>query len=231
MIPRVQRICGTHRYSPLQLSEAVSALNLTHLVYRAHSSTKTVLRRRIGEGEASVLIADGLNSIRRKRRGLVIVTAPKAELALTNIPQLESDDLVADIRAHLKRAPVELDIHVASVMDFVNVAVRPSILTDIQTTLYRISNTQLRKAAQVALVRTLDSKHSVTKLIRDLSANLYTAPLSELARHPDFEALRAAVLRFRQGEDSLSIELSTKFTSFDILYVARSSDLINKAAP
>ena len=230
MNPKIQRICGTHKYSARQLSEFVSELKLTHLVYRAHSSARSVLRYRVGHGDATVLIADGLNSIRRKSKGLVIVTAPRAELALTNIPMLDGVDLHVEIEEALQSDPLTLEIKTASVMDFVNVAVKPSILTDIQTSLYRISNPQLRKSAQTGIVRTLDSKQSLFKLIRELKANFYTEPLGELAQKPEFEALKAAVLRFRKGEDPLSIELSSQFTSFDILYIARSSDLIDKGA-
>lgn len=215
-------ICGTHKFSILQISQAISELGHSHLIYRAHGEFFPVLKRKVGNGDTSILVADGIKSIRNKK--FVVVTAPIAELAMTNIPILKGDDLPTEIEEMFKNEPTKLEIKNPEIMDFVNTAVTPSILTDIQTRLYQISNPMLRKSAQVAIIKFLDTRLSLTSTCKILRANYKTEDLAELVSRPEALALREAVIRYRKGEDLLKVELETNFTSFDILYVCRSAE-------
>ena len=222
------KICGTHKFSILQLSEILKSLRLTHLVYRSHSGESNLgLKERVGEGKAPILVADGLSSI-RKKKGLIIVSAPLAELQSTNIPKLAGEDLVSEIEEAMEMEDIELKIKPPSIMHYVNTAVKPSFLMGVQTTLYQIPNPAVRKAAQTAVIQFLDTSLGLAALCKMLKSNLTTEPLIPLVNSPTSLALREAVARYRKGEDILQIEAETKFMSFDILYIARSSDLHRK---
>jgi len=150
-----------------------------------------------------------------------------AELVRTNIPQMEGDDVGEALRAARSLAPIELRISTPKIMDYVNTAVKPSFLMGVQTALYQIANPTLRKTVQSAVVQFFDTKLSLTALCKMLKENYRTEHLVALVASAEALALREAVLRFRKGEDLLNLELETKFMSFDLLYIVRSSDKAN----
>jgi len=224
------KICGTHKFSIHHISEALKVMKVPHILYRAPLEKFRGLKLRVGKGYAKVVVVDGLSSLSgsiRSKNLFIVVSAPLAELVRTNIPQMEGDDVGEALRAARSLAPIELRISTPKIMDYVNTAVKPSFLMGVQTALYQIANPTLRKTVQSAVVQFFDTKLSLTALCKMLKENYRTEHLVALVASAEALALREAVLRFRKGEDLLNLELETKFMSFDLLYIVRSSDKAN----
>ena len=217
------KICGTYRLSILDISRALSAVGVAHIINNAPTKTK------IGEGPARAFIADGLRSVIR-RKGLIIVVDSKTALTYSNVPIWDAspEDIISSLH-ELKQWPrTTVVVRKPTIMSLVNQAVTPSFLTDVQTLLYRISNHALRKAAQQGVISYLNSETSKKALLETFGTSYAFDALKELIARPTAGVLREAVSRFRKGEDIKRIEKDTKCSSFDIMYLVRSYDRMTK---
>lgn len=231
----ILKICCTYKMSILDLSRALMVLGWDHVINSAHnrrasSHKRGAMRIKIGSGPTKVFIADGLRSI-QERKGVIIVVDSKAALSRTNLPSLDHRTTGNPLLGLPSLERTDVVIRKPKVMEYVNAAVKPSFLTDLQTSLYRISNHGVRKEAQTNVIKFFNSKLSLRALSLSLSNSFALEPLKDHMKRPEVERLRTAVTLFRQGKDIKEIEKETKCSSFDILYLVRSFDKSNVKPP
>lgn len=217
------RVCGTSRYSMLQLQRAAKEMGLTFIVHRISKGNGQPLRAIVGAGVPSLQLVGGLHSFRRRALP-TLVTDCLSALSNTNLPIYNEADPQLVIEKALTTPKIEPDLNQPELLDYVEIAASPSHLMEIQTAIYRISNLPLRKQIQAAIIQFLDSRLSATQLKKLLSSSSKLEPLSNLMDSKESLALRDAVAQYRQGTDIAQLELETKFTSFDIMYITRSSE-------
>lgn len=213
------KACVSFRHSVLQVHNILKSAMIPHSVVMKSSRHGPPARRQF-KAPAAVMVYDDfrvLNSWASKGDMPLIIVLSRTEASYTNLPEFDPEHPVPT-------AKIKLKLSVPSVMDYVNMAVKPSYLMGVQTALYRISNHNTRKIAQAAIIKYLDSKMSWRQLRALLKGNLTTEPLVEIMQSPLAAELQQAVLRVREGQDIRVVEAESSFVSFDILYVIRSSE-------
>lgn len=217
------KVCGTSRYSMFQLQRAAKEMGLTFILHRITKASGQPLRSIVGAGVPSLQIVGGLDSFRRRALP-TLVTDCLSALSNTNLPVYNEADPQLVIEKALNTPVIEPQLAQPELIDYVAIAASPSHLMEIQTAIYKVSNLPLRKQVQAAIIQFLDSRLSATQLRKLLSSSSKLETLSNLMASKESIALREAVARYRQGVDIAQIELETKVTSFDVMYITRSSE-------
>ena len=213
------RGCVTFKHSLLQVHEILVAHKIPHSIHAKagrHGSPK----RKMFKCPPHVTVHDDLRAIKtigKYSKVPIIMVLSKTEAEYTNLPAFDPDSPVPTL-------DVKPELVLPSIMDYVNVAVKPSYLMNIQTALYRISNHNTRKVAQAAVIKYLDNKLSWRQLKLLLTGNLATEPLVRILACDEAEQLKQAVSSVRAGADVKEVAAITDFCTFDILYIIRSSE-------
>lgn len=217
------KVIGSVRFSPWQVSEALKSMNVSH--YLSLRGMHRGVSKQIGD-RPQVYIVGALHSIRpRMLPHIVFLCGAKTALAQTSAKYMLEDLAPDTIKAVMAKVrPYTFKVNAPSIMDYVNTAVRPSFLMDVQTMLYQISNAGIRKIAQASVIKFFDSKLGPRQLKSLLQGNYATEPILQLMQDPRALHLRDAVARVRAGEDPTAVTLETEFLPFDLLYVMRSSE-------
>lgn len=229
---------GVVDYAPMQLSEILRSLKLSHSYV-----CKTGVRYSEFEFDGISktqpvwpVIVDRVHIIPKvkvERSPLVyLVTDARAALSTTNIDRslwpenrVQEFSLVLKeklIAAHKENLSWEFVSKDPSILDYVNVATKPSFLNDLQTEFYRISNYAQRKEIQVACIAYFGGFLSFSKLRTQLKANLKFQELLRLMESPKAKELQAAVaqLRFKTVDQ---VAKDTGFETFELSYILKSS--------
>jgi hypothetical protein len=126
------------------------------------------------------------------------------------------------IKAHKEDQKWKLEITNPSIMDYVNTAVKPSLLNDLGTLFYKISNYQQRKDIQKICIGYLAGLVGKVRMVNTLKANLKFGPILQLMISDQAEHLRHAVAELKT--DTVDrVAKRTGFATFELLYVQRSA--------
>ena len=210
------KVCvySTSMYSPLEISYALSRLNVSH-VLECRGVRKKITRPK--PQPKAVYVTDSLTNYRPEAVNFIVSCI--AELGLTNYTPLSSgtlEDVLKD--ALIKQVEIVPSVTVMSDMDYVNAVAKPSILNKIQTEVYRLNPYALRKQTHAIVLDYLNSKISKRKLKEVLSRNLKQEALLPLLLSAD--SLRNAVARLSK-ETPEEIEADTGHPTFELLYLSK----------
>lgn len=218
--------------SPLQLSAALSALNVSHVII--DSSLKAVSRlKNMGYKQPALpVIVPSLTVFKRQRlteeKQIMFVCGSLAELQCTNIR------VIKDWRAHLcdsleyaiaNPLPREwtLEIKEPTMEDFVHKATKPSFLNHVQAEIYKLTPYDLRKTVQALVISYLAGTESSTKLKQKLQSSYKLDRLRELMKDPKCQVLRDAVADYRRIGDEEQVAKAHGVETFEIMYLFKSS--------
>ena len=228
---------GIPDYSPLQVSEFLRALNMSHTLeggfLRHLTCTVDAL---CTEQPVWPVVIDRIKAIPRIRttvdRQVLFVCDSLSALSTTNIgtdlwPENRGHDAVRKFKKVLIRASKskgwELTTKELTTLEYVESASKPSYLNWIQSAIYKITPYALRKEVQQLVISYLAGGASYTALNKKLRSSLKLQDLHELLNQPKAKELREAVLMLSR----LPVEEVAKvtgFEQFEILYVAKSSE-------
>ena len=217
-IPLKFRIWSTALYSPVELSHALSLLNVSHSV-----SVNRLRKDKIVNLHHSqprwVRIINDIDGAKSEDHNLICGAMSK--LALTNIPKFPDLDLGSALRFVLtSERMTRVEVKKSEYMDYVNLIAKPSVLNIIQTKLYKIQPYDLRKKTQKIIIEFFNSKISEQQAIRFLNRSYKTDSIVELLAKGN--ELRAAVLKLKSGSETAeSISTRTGIPTFELLYLNR----------
>ncbi len=226
---------GVVDYPPLQVSEALHELNMSHSIAGSTRNQRITYDGLSIQQPVWPVIVDSIESmmkVRTKRERLVyFVCDSRAALATTNIYRnLWPENRVGDLRAELKNALITsrglnnwvLTRDDTTITDYVNIATKPSILNDIQSAFYKINPYQLRKEIQLLCIGYLSGHASFTEMKRSLTSNFKLERIYKLMVDDRAKALRQATMML----SNMKVEEAAKLTGFDtfeLLYISKSS--------
>jgi len=223
MIVHAYGICES---SPLVVSDTLRALNISHSLAGVPFD--------LGFPQPyEVVILNKAYIPKSKTQQVVFICAPAAILKTTNLRLLKCDDLYNTLKEALIYASKhpfnpgwELQNNPKSILDFVNLATKPSYLNKLQESLYKITPYSLRKEAQTLIISYLASKASRKDLFAKLNSSWKFATLKELLDDPKAVKLKDAVSMYYKVNDEVKVAEATGFETFEILYIARSAAIV-----
>jgi hypothetical protein len=230
--------------SPFELSDVLRDLNLSHTcVWRSGLRCAAYdVDGLCKEQPAWPIIFDSIRSLSKlehaipnpPKRSIIFVADARAALSNTNI--------AADLWPENRRGPFnlclttwlrkvhkdneswKLEMRNPSIMDYVNTAVNPSILNDLQSAFYRISNYAARKEIQKLCISWLSGTTSWSKIDKVLKSNIRYEKVYALMQSPLAAKLKEAVHQLKTGaEPADKVAKQTGFEPFELLYIVRSS--------
>jgi hypothetical protein len=228
---------GISDYSPLQVSEYLRDLRLSHTLEGGFIRHLTYTMDGLcKEQPVWPIVVDRVRAIPKLRtktaRTVLFVCDCRAALATTNIktnlwPEHRSPSLLQDIKnslveAHSSTEDWSLINNEPSTLDYVESATKPSFVNLLQTALYKVTPYTLRKEVQVLMISYLAGTASHTSLFKKLKTSLKLQPLAELLSLPKAKEIREAVLMM----SNLSVEEVSKKTgisTFELLYLSKSN--------
>lgn len=226
---------GVVDYPPLQVSEALHELNMSHSIAGSIRSQRITYDGLSTQQPVWPVIVDSIESmlkVRTKRDRLVyFICDSRAALATTNIYRnLWPENRAGDLRTGIKNALVTsrnlnqwtLTRDETTITDYVNIATKPSILNDIQSAFYKINPYSLRRETQLLCIGYLSGYASFTEMKRNLTSNFKLERIYKLMVDERAKALRQATMML----SSMKVEEAAKLTGFDtfeLLYISKSS--------
>jgi hypothetical protein len=216
--------------SPIQISEALRALNLSHTL--EGGTRRLTYDGLCKEQPVWPVVVDHVRNIHRVsgERLVLFVTDCRALLATTNLstflwpdnrgPSLQASIKSALVSAHRVNSDWSLVSKEPTTLEFVNSATKPSFLNLIQTQIYRVTPYALRKEVQQVIIAYLAGIESYTVMHRKLKSSLKLQTLYELLHLQKAKDLREAVL---MGGDVEEVAKSTGFAPFELRYIQASS--------
>lgn len=225
---------GVLEHTPLLLSNVLTQLNVSHSVM-ACVGPKCQYREIYGtadEQPAWPVIMQNINELNRVEenvpydRIIAFVFDSKAAIMNSNLTVWSPCiDMYTELQTLLLQEdpePFKLQLQELSAMDYVKIASKPSVLSEIQSAWCRVNPYSLRKRIQEAIVRYLCSDLSKTALLRELQLTPHGAALAKLVTQTEeSKVLKSAVAAARLGT---SDEAASKFDidPFDINFLLSS---------
>jgi hypothetical protein len=228
---------GIPDYSPLQVSELLKYLSMSHTLEGGYVRHLTcTVDGLCKEQPVWPIVVDRIKAIPRIRtttdRQVLFVCDSRAALSQTNLgTELWPEHRGIETLRTLKKVLVQsnkskgwtLTTSEPTTLEYVESASKPSYLNLIQTLLYKLTPYALRKEVQHLVISYLAGTASYTALNKKLRSSLKLQDLSVLLNDPKAKELRAAVSLL----SSMSVEevaKTTGFQTFEILYISRSND-------
>ncbi len=120
-----------------------------------------------------------------------------------------------------------------SIIEYVNLATKPSFLNNMQTEIYKITPYALRLEVKALIIGYLAGVESRAKLIAKLKTSLKLNNLLALIMDSKTPLLKEAVALFNRTQDIEATAKATGFETFEILYVVNSNrkTVADKAGP
>jgi len=230
--------------SPVELSDVFRSLNISHTcVARAGlRSISYTIDGLCKEQPAWPIIFDSIRSLSKMEhalaeppaRAIAFITDSRAALTNTNItttlwPENRRGPFPLCLATWLKKVNKDnekwtLEMRNPSIMDYVNTAVKPSILNDMQSAFYKISNYTARKEIQKLCIGWLSGTTAWSKVDKALKSNIRYEKVYELIKSPLAASLKDAVRDLKTSGDHADIVAKrTGLASFELLYIVRSS--------
>lgn len=229
-MPRILKAWAVTHYSPLQLSQALRRLNISHSIVQQAPDRRMNVMRVDGlsaEQPAWPVIYHSVDDCKRlmvsEQRQVHLVCDSIAILGMTNLSTWAwSGKPEKDLQRILpKRDPVPfvLQVQEKSYMDFVAVASKPSFLRLLQTAFYKITPYADQKAIRIATLSYLGGGLSKKALQRVLSITLKSDRIQELLASETANNLIAAVQIARQTGDIEAAAAQYDIDAFEVRYI------------
>lgn len=209
---------GVVNHSPWELSDALRRLRVTHTLDPIDKGAKT---KRINLKRSQPLPVHVTTRLDKLRVGAVnFIVTSHSQLSGTNIPPLYRvrETLEEDLKAALTSARlVSLEMVAVSVVDYINMVAKPSLLNKIETQILSITPYALRKEAKVMVLDFFNGRASDRALSQFMSRSLRLEQLKSIVLQG--KNLRAAVARKKAGGDAELIGAEMGVPAFDIMYL------------
>lgn len=223
--------------SPLHVSTALSHLGISHSVVNGVLRTANNEIHVAKKQPAWPVVLPSVSYIPRnqcdRENQILFVCGALAQLTTCNMPIIRLNgsmgSIMRDLAAALDYAlahPIQgwkLQQKVPSIHDYVTHATKPSFLNDLQNLIYKITPYDLQKQVRILIIEYLAGKGSRTALVSKLKSSHKLTGLLTLIQSPKTAELCAAVELFRKTKSIEQVCLQTGFESFEILYIASSS--------
>lgn len=224
-------------YSPLQLSQALRSLQVSHSTYAfVQSDQESRYRHRISDFGyeqpawpiilTSVLDMGKLDKINRSPL-IVFVCDSYATLSHTNITMMPNTGcIVDDVKQCLlnsKPGPFDFQFKIPKITDFVAIAAKPSFINKLQTATYKINPYALRVDLQKKFVLHIAGRIS-RKRVRDAAKQSLRSEsiIMPLLEDPDCQKLIEVVKAVKNGADVYDVANRYNIESFDVNYILNS---------
>lgn len=233
--------------APLYVSDALRVLKMSH-TYAWRDGLRTCSTEVNGlckQQPVWPVVVDSVRTLQKIGAGghfVFFVVDSRAALSHTNIsnalwPETYPEDMsfLDAMKACLVstkglKPSWEFERKEPSLMDYVNAAVKPSFLSDLQSQMYKINPYAFRKEVQAMCILYLAGRKSQKAMKAMLKTNLRLYYLLELMTSEKAQQFRDAVLRLhkelmiRPHKDAVDmIVKETGFMSFELLYVYKSA--------
>lgn len=232
--PKVVKAWAVSRWTPAQVTEALTSLNVSHTVV-GWSKDDHKLKGYHEDGlsieqPAWPVVTHSIADLPKlrldKERQILFVCDSVPALANLNLTPLPEG---RDIKVVLKRALQIMDddwVYKSTepdIQDFVAMASKPSLLNQILTAVYKINPYSERKIIQNKIVMFLGGKVSISSMRDTLRSNFKYEPIRELLNKPEAVTLRNAVEEARRtGEEIDDLAERLGIEAFDISYILSS---------
>lgn len=218
-------VWGTFTWSPWELSDGLRRLKVTHTV---DPQTKGEKVRRLNMKHDQPLPVHLTTTLKGLRTGAVnFIATSYSNLSGTNIPLMpkpsgQAWDGVAELDLALRHCLTSsrltsLELASLSVVDFIHMVAKPSLLNKIETEILRIQPYSLRKEVKAMVLNYFNSRCSQAQVSKFLAKSLKFDLLRSFILSGS--ALRDAISRHKAGEDAEAISATTGVPAFDILYM------------
>lgn len=229
-MPNIVKAWAVTHYSPMQLSNALRFLSVSHsIVGQAEDKRMNVLRvdGLAPEQPAWPIIYHSVSDCRR----LMLPDSPQIHLVCDSIAALSHTNLSGwdwtgsperDLQKILRKAdpePFVLKIDAPTYMDFVNVASKPSFLRLLQTAYYKITPYADQKAIKSASLAYLAGLISQRALNHALSTTLKSERVRELLQSEQAKRLMQAVERAHSDGDIEAAAEAFDMDAFEVRYI------------
>jgi|GEM_PF-3797547 len=229
----VVKAWAVSRWTPVQLTEALTELNVSHSVV-GWSKDSHALRGHDTDGlsvaqPAWPIVTHSVADVPRiridKERQILFVCDSVPALANLNLTPLPEG---RDIKSVLKKALRIMDEDweykstEPDIQDFVAMASKPSLLNQILTAIYKINPYAERKIIQNKVVMFLGGRVSVSSMRDTLRSNFKYDTIRTLLNTPEAVMLSKAVERAKDGEDIEDLSNEFSIEAFDISYILSS---------
>lgn len=223
---------GVLEYTPLMLSQAMQRMNVSHSILSC-SGPVCQYREVFGtfdHQECWPVIVHSISDIDRvvdrvnHDRIVVFVFDAKSKIQNSNLPTWSPGlDVQSEISKRLNpksQKPFVLEMKELSAMEYIGIASKTSILSELQSTWCRVNPYSLRKKVQEAVVRYLCNDLSRAALQRTLRLTHHGTALLQLLKGPALPLKDAVALAKTTGSE----EAAKKFDidPFDINFLLSS---------
>ncbi|QDH83406.1 hypothetical protein [Achromobacter phage Motura] len=220
---------GVLSHSPLVLSNALRSLGVSHSVI--DTEQKIPVERRY-DGLCAVqpawpVIVDSITKVSKLSiipddPKILFVFDSRAALLQTNLKPLVLNDLMPDVQRALhingshefklvKREP--------SLLEFIDMATKPSVLRTLQTAWCKINPYAYRKEVQEAIILYIEGSRSFKATKAVLEKNLRAEAMLPTLKSDECAALIEAVRLYKAGANLDQICEHFNMESFDITYI------------
>jgi hypothetical protein len=219
--------------TPSQVSTTLKHLRVSHTVV-GWSHTKKARAQRIIDGlcnrqPAWPVVCHSVKDIPRyqtkKSRVILFVCDSPAALGHTNLTQLATNDSLENRIVTALLSPWQ-DWKFCStepaILDYVQIATKPSFLRAMQTAVYRINPYDFRKEVQSHLILYLGGQLPYAKVKRLLKSSLKSESILDLLESPEAKTLQAALECVGQGWNPEAAADHFDIDVFDINYIRAS---------
>lgn len=229
---------GISDYTPIDLSEILRSLNISHTLafYAATRYTQIDVDGLCHEQPAWPIIIDGIRCIPKinsdKNKLIYFILDVKEQLSLCNFQQDLLDIPKHRFQTQLKKALIQsikmpqewfLNTKDHSILDYIEKATKPSFINELQTKIYKITPYSLRKEIQICILNYLAGNLSQAVLKNELKQSLKSEELLQLMLSDKAKGLREAIKRIKD-EPLEEVAKASGFEPFELRYVIRSSE-------
>lgn len=230
---RVVGAWAMHNATPSEVSNTLTRLSVSHTVV-GWSHTKKTRAQRVVDGlcrrqPAWPVVCHSVKDIPKyrvkKSRIILLVCDAPAPLSFTNLNTPELGATLEDTVKNALTAPWidwTFECKEPDILDFVDVATKPSFLRSMQTAVYKINPYDFRKQVQSHLILYLGGQLSYTKVRRLLKSSLKSEPLLDLLETPAAKTLQEALRLVDKGWNPEAAADHHDIDVFDINYVRAS---------
>lgn len=229
-MPRIVKAWAVTQYTPLQVSQALRRLNVSHSVVGQAPDRRMNVMRFDGLSKEQPSwpviyhsVADCKRLMLPEHRQVHFVCDSIAILNMTNLSTWAwSGKPEKDLQKILPKkdpVPFVLQVQEKSYMDFVAAASKPSFLRLLQTAFYKITPYADQKAIRIAALSYLAGGMSKKALERVLSITLKSETVRELLASTTAQNLMSAVQNARQTGDIEAAAEQFDIDAFEVRYI------------
>lgn len=229
---------GVSSLTPLDISRELEKLRVSHSNIGYCTQTSQYVRRardfRIkGQGKWPVVLDSiaayhRLSTLERKKNLILYVFCSKQEILHTNldlwIPNKQNlrQSLIYSLTTLDEGKEFKLEEYEPTLEMHIDLAARPSALSDLQTAYYKINPYEHRKQVQEVVILYLASEVGESKLERTLRTTLRGEELLGMLNTVECQNLKEAITYARAGNSVEEAAAKFNVEGFDISYILNS---------